>query len=205
MNDASPDVPILIPARRGLAVRVARGQRLRVVNTFGSQVIDTWAFSADDMQEFMSMEHSRAAFRKLSPSTGDAFVTTQRRPILRLVEDSSPGVHDTLIAACDVHRYRLLGHVGHHDNCTENLRQALAELGLVSAVVPCPLNLFMNIPVSEGVHLQWLAPVSRPGDHVDLLAELDCVVVFSACPMDIIPINGEGCLPRDAHCHLMTH
>ncbi len=188
-----------IPARRGKAARVKKGQVVRVVNTHGSQVVDTWAFSAADLGEFMSMEHTRASCRKLTPARGESFVTNQRRPILTILADTTPGVHDTLIAACDRHRYELLGHKGHHDNCTENLKAALAELDLQAPEVPCPLNLFMNIPVVAGGALEWQPPLSKPGDSIELRAEMDCVVVFSACPMDILPINGADCIPVDAH------
>jgi len=44
-----------IPARRGKATRLSAGEAVRIVNTHGAQVVDTWAFSADDMGEFMSM------------------------------------------------------------------------------------------------------------------------------------------------------
>jgi len=172
---------------------------VRVVNSFGSQVVDTWAFCTAEPREFMSMEHTRATVGKLVPQLGEAFVTNRRRPILTLVADDTPGIHDTLLAACDTHRYALLGHVGHHDNCTENLHAALAELGLEPPEVPCPLNLFMNIPLGADGRLQWMPPLSRPGDAVTLRAELDCVVVFSACPMDLVPINGADCVPRAAH------
>ena len=39
-------------------------------------------------------------------------------------------VPDTLMAACDLKRYGLLGVSGHHDNCRDNLHAALAEVGL---------------------------------------------------------------------------
>jgi uncharacterized protein len=32
--------------------------------------------------------------------------------------------------------------------------------------------------------------MSRPNNYVDLRAELDCVMAFSASPQDIVPING---------------
>jgi uncharacterized protein YcgI (DUF1989 family) len=54
----------------------------------------------------MSMEHSRAAFRRVRPKIGDSFVTNHRRPILTVMEDTTPGVHDTMIAACDRYRYQ---------------------------------------------------------------------------------------------------
>src|SRR3954464_10140876 len=92
---------VTIPARRGTAAHVRAGQHVRVVNTHGTQVVDTWAFSAADPTEWMAMEASRAWFMKLAAAVGDAFVTNRRRPILVLVEDTAGGRHDTLMAACD--------------------------------------------------------------------------------------------------------
>ena len=137
---------ITIPARRGKAARVRAGQQIAVINTHGEQVVDTWAFVGDDLHEFMSMEHTRAALGKLIPRRGDVLSTNHRRPILTIVEDTSPGIHDTLIAACDVWRYQGLGCKDYHDNCTDNLHAAMKELGLQAPETPSPLNLFMNIP-----------------------------------------------------------
>jgi len=189
----------VIPARGGRAARVKRGETIRVVNTHGTQVIDTWAFNANDLAEFMSMEHTRATCKALCPTPGGSFVTHKRRAILTFVKDTSPGIHDTLLAACDVYRYQLLGHVGHHDNCTENLHRALYEIGVATARVPCPLNLFMNIPIAENGALTWQPTVSKAGDCVELRAEMDLIIAFSACPMDILPINGPSCTPTEAH------
>ena len=190
---------ITIPARRGKAARMAFGQQVSVINTHGQQVVDTWAFNAADLNEFMSMEHSRVGFMKLRPVVGDAFISNRRRPILTLVEDTSGGAHDTLMAACDNARYGLLGCTGYHDNCTDNLAAGLAELGLAAPETPSPLNLFMNIPWTEAGQLAWDEPVSRPGDYVVLRAEMDVIIAFSACPQDILPINGRAGTPTEAH------
>jgi uncharacterized protein len=190
---------ITIPARRGIAARIARGQTIEVINTHGSQVVDTWAFAGDDIAEFMSMEHSRAAFRRVAPRIGDPFVTNRRRPILTIVADTTPGVHDTLIAACDRYRYELLGAKDYHDNCTDNLAAALGALGLTPPETPCPLNLFQNTPVVADGDIDYRAPVSRPNQSVTLRAERDLVIVFSACPQDMLPTNGVDCTPTDAH------
>jgi uncharacterized protein len=190
---------LTIPARRGTAARVAKGQRITVINTHGAQVVDTWAFAASDVAEWMSMECSRAWFLKLRPSVGDTFLTNQRRPILSLVEDTSGGAHDTLIAACDAPRYRLLGVEGHHDNCRDNLHAALAGLGIRVPATPSPLNLFMNIPWTADGILAWAEPLSTPGSRVVLRAEMDLVVAFSACPQDILPINGKTGTTAEAH------
>ena len=36
-----------------------------------------------------------------------------------------------------------------------------------------------------------------------LRAELDCVVAFSACPQDLVPINGVACQPTEVHIELV--
>jgi uncharacterized protein YcgI (DUF1989 family) len=184
-----------VAARRGKALTLHAGQTVRVTNSFGQQVVDTWAFAAGDLGEHMSMEHTRAALQRLRPRVGDRLVTNRRRPILALAADTSPGVHDTLIAACDRYRYQQLGCTEYHDNCTDNLAAALDELGLKAPLTPAPLNLFMNIPAAADGGLAFDPPVSRPGDYVDLLAVIDCVTAFSACPQDILPINGTALQP----------
>lgn len=188
---------VTIPARHGKAARLAQGQSIRIVNTHGNQVVDTWAFNAADLQEFMSMEHARAYIDRIRPRVGDPIASNHRRPILTLTEDTSPGAHDTLIAACDIWRYQGLGCREYHRNCTDNLREAMAELGLAPPECPSPLNLWMNIPVVENDGIQWLPPASKPGDYVVLRAEIDCIVAMSACPQDMIPINGFN--PVEAH------
>ncbi|MBV9014568.1 MAG: urea carboxylase-associated family protein [Alphaproteobacteria bacterium] len=194
---------IEIPARRGSALRLRRGQKVRVVNTKGQQVVDTWAFSEADLTEFMSMEHSRVAMGRIIPGIGDALVTNRRRPILTLIEDNSGGIHDTLFAACDRWRYELLGCDGYHDNCTDNLATAMQALGLTVPETPSPLNLFMNIPVVDGNRVEARPPVSTPGSYVTLRAEMDCIIAFSACPQDMIPINGLAMHPTEAHVELL--
>jgi uncharacterized protein YcgI (DUF1989 family) len=194
---------ITIPARRGKAASLRAGQKVKVINTHGQQVVDTWAFVAGDMNEFMSMEHSRAALANLRPKTGDFLYTNHRRAILRLVDDTSSKIHDTLIAACDIFRYQLLGCEGYHDNCTDNLTAGLRELGLVPQGTPSPLNLFMNIPWTAEGKLTFEAPPTIPGGYVLFEAQIDLVIACSACPQDIVPINGAACKPTEAHLEIL--
>jgi uncharacterized protein YcgI (DUF1989 family) len=190
----------LIPARKAVAVHVAQGEALRVINTHGQQVVDTWAFADDG--EWMSMEHSRLHMGRVNPAVGDTFVTNERRPVLTLAEDTSGGVHDTLLAACDRSRYELLGAPG-HDNCTDNLHGALAAAGRSVPYTPSPLNLFENArPAPDGT-IVIAAPISTPGSYVVLRAELDVLVVLSACPQDMAATNGPG--PADAHYELLRN
>ena len=195
---------VTIPARSGKAAQLEQGQFIKVINTHGDQVVDTWAFNTKDLTEFMSMEHSRVHFLKLCPGVDDTFVTNQRRPILTLLEDTSPGVHDTMLAACDENRYELLGCIEYHQNCADNLSAGLAELGLKGQKTPSPLNLFMNIPWAENGVLTIERPLSRPGDYVVLRVEMPAVVAFSACPQDLMPINGPAQQPTEAHFQILS-
>ena len=192
-----------IPARRGKAAIVVAGQKVKVINTHGEQVVDTWAFVRHDLSEFMSMEHTRATLVKLTPTVSDHFYTNRRRPILTLVEDTSPGIHDTLLAACDSYRYGLLGCTEYHDNCTDNMAAAMRDLDLRVPETPSPLNLFMNIPWTEDGGLAFEPPVTKPGDYMVLEAKLDLVIAFSACPQDILPVNGRAGTPTEAHFEVL--
>ena len=181
----------VLPARHGTAVPLTAGQRLQIVNRDGGQVVDWWALAhpSDGEDEYASMEHTRAALRRLVPRVGDAIYSTRRRPLVTLVEDTSPGVHDTLIAACDPERYRLLGGAPDHRSCAQNFASAIAEHGRSLPRAPAPLNLFMAIPWSEDGDLEFAPSPAQAGDSVTFQAEIDVLVVVSACPMDLNPIN----------------
>ena len=193
------------PSRPGRAGRceLARGQSIRIINTHGTQVCDTWAFNATNRAEYLSWPHARAWINRALPIPGDALVTNRRRPILTLIEDTSPGVHDTLIAACDLFRYMTLGVNEYHDNCADNLRMAMMAIGLTVPEVPQPFNVWMNIPLAADWTIDWLPPVARPGDRVTLRAEMDCIVVMSACPQDLVPINGENMTPVELQAEVV--
>jgi len=257
----SPGDPALqlIPARRGAATILHAGQSIKIINTSGHQVIDTWAFAlpstslptadapifpaalsatassysvaantAAAAPEFMSMSHTRASLLKLTPELGDTLRSQKRAPMLTVVKDTSPGVHATLIAACDRWLYSELGVSTYHESCTDNCWDALEALtlelpkttdsekevvdGLLGLQarwggrVPDPFNLFMNIPVTdegEGVKkgISFEAPLTKEGDYVVLYAERDVVVVMSSCPQDVLDINGGK--PKDAHFQVL--
>jgi uncharacterized protein YcgI (DUF1989 family) len=194
---------IHLAARTGLALRIDAGQRIRIINLHGRQVVDTWAFAQNDMSEFMSLEHSRVHMGRVNPVVGSVLITNRRRPVLTMVEDTSGGVHDTLLAACDVHRYAMLGAKGYHRNCTDNLREALGALKLAPPETPSPLNLFQNSSIKPDGALVIEPPIAPPGSFVTLRAEMDQVIVFSACPQDMAPTNGADMMPKDAEIELL--
>jgi uncharacterized protein len=187
----------LVPGGEGRAVHVRQDQYVRITDVAGGQVGDLFAFAAADIGEYASAEHTRVAIRKLFPRPGDPVLTNRRRPILSVAEDTSPGRHDMLYAACDQARYALLGAEPSHRSCAGNLREALRGHGLDIPAVPQPLNVFMDVRAQEDGTLVSYPASSRPGDYISFRAAMDCLVVLSSCPMDIVGISTGGITPLE--------
>ena len=156
--------------------------------------------------EFMSMARTRASTKHLMPKVGDTLVSNLGLPIMTLVEDTTPGIHDTLIAACNPQRYKDLGveKWEEHGSCSENLVLALKEVNekagfkgtraigadVTVNTVPDPLNLFMHVSWDNNGALEFQEPPGKRNQYVKFRADRDLVLVMSACPMDVTPING---------------
>ncbi|MCH1475988.1 MAG: urea carboxylase-associated family protein [Alphaproteobacteria bacterium] len=199
--DGQPDAGTTyrVPPRCGVAVRVAAGRSIRVINTHGTQVCDFWAICDGAPHEFLSMAHCHTETGGIMPALGDVMVSNRRRPMLTITSDDSPGVHDRVIASCDWPRYQVLGCTEYHDNCADNFRMALMAIGEAAVHVPDPFNLWMNIPVSPQGRISWEAPVSSAGHSIVMRAETDIIAVMSACPQDLTPVNGDGLAPTELH------
>lgn len=187
----------VIPACFGRAFPLSAGQSIEIVTVQGSQVADTWAFNRHDLFEHLAMDQTRSVNSTIQIRRGMALVSSRRNSMLELEEDTSPGIHDTLLCACNAAIYRELGCTPDHRSCEQNLHEALTALGLSIPFTPAPFNLFMNVPVAPDGTLDRAPPLARPGDRVRLASRMDLIVVFSACPQDVTPINGAARRPSE--------
>jgi uncharacterized protein len=181
-----------IPARTGWSGRLPAGQSFRVIDVEGGQCADLWVFRAEDPAECLSAQHSRVHNAAIYPTVGWTFVTGARRPILRFTEDTSPGLHDCLVAACDRARYELLGAPPGHASCEENLRTEQRRQGIPVTYAPQPINVFANFRVHDGGRLELETTLSAAGDAATFEVLIDAIVVLSACPQDIIEFQPGG-------------
>ena len=193
---------IEIPAKSARAVDLAKGAIVRIVNAEGHQVVDTWAFSKDDPAECLSMEHSRSATYRIVFRPGDILVTNRFRPILTILADTSPGIHDTLHAACSAEGNVFYGAPATHPNCEDNLKRAMTARGVELSRIPCPWNLYEHAPVAADGTLSDEPASARAGDYVELRAEMDLVLVCSACPSTVGDISGGD--PRGAAIEILS-
>lgn len=178
-----------VRARTGAAFEVGQGDLIRITDLEGQQPVDFWAFNKESVSEYLSVGHTKRALSKLVPGSGDAAYTNRRRPIVTLLEDNSPGQHDMEYPACDGTLYEQLGAKG-HANCQDNLHKGLGELGIELPFSPQPWNLFTNFAVNPDHTITIKAPDTKAGDNLILRAEMDVVVVVSACPQDLNPTCG---------------
>lgn len=192
---------LLIPAREGRGFHVAAGGRFRIVTPHGRQAADFFAYSAGNVGEWLSANHTWVKQRNLRPRQGDTLVSRFRRAMVRFAADGAGGVHDMLIPACDQIRYEELGHAGPHASCSENLAVAMRRLGYNIDVVPQPINFFTNTRIeADGAFGSPPNPVA-PGAYVELEALMDLICVVSACPYDLFradwPINDPEAGPTE--------
>ncbi len=182
--------PVTVPGGHATSLLMQTGDKVQITNLEGSQVVDAWAFSQSGPNEFLSTEHTRSCLEKLIPAPGDHLYSNLCRPILTLSEDTSPGIHDLLVSACDENRYRRLGHQGYHRSCVDNLKEMMAQAGRTLHEIPSPFNIFENVKIHPDGRLSIEPPLVKKGESVVLQAQQDIILVLSACPMDIALTNG---------------
>ena len=184
---------LTVPAYEGRAVSVPAGAIIRITDPRGHQIGDLFAFVRDDPSEWLSAGATRAEHTRMFPEVGSAFVTQFHRPIVTLLADTSPGVHDMLYPPCSPALYRGAGVEGYHPSCRENFEKAGVSAGMPVEFVPEPVNLFQNTPPDPSGVLVIGPAASEPGDYVLLVAEMDLVLILTACSYDLGDANGDGC------------
>jgi len=171
-----------------------KGEILRIIDMEGQQAVDFICFNAHDTKEtYDNTVTVRLAARPFLRK-GDVLYSNLANPMFTMVEDTI-GNHDTICGCCSAEINYLRYKVKDTPSCRANFLRELAKYGLDSRSLVPNINLFMNIPIDVNGELQIRAPLSRPGDHVDLAAEMDCLAVISNCPQILNPANNFNPTP----------
>ncbi len=193
--------------KSGLAVEVRDGQRLRVIDVEGKQVVDMAVFNLNNRREVLSTSFSRemklpAKRGDHRPSDrlmeGDILKSTLCRPMMTIVSETQEpkGIHDTHGRFCNQWFYEAVLAVDSRDGCFEALSKAVAPYGIPPEDIPDTLDIHMNyVHIPDEDRWEIREPVSRPGDYVEFRAEMDCLVALSNCPMDLGACNAGRCKP----------
>lgn len=197
----------IMPGKSGLAVEVKKGQHLRIIDLEGKQVCDMAIFNKNNLREKLSTSYSRTRYEpkvvgdyipRDKLMEGDTLMSTLCRPMMKIVKETNEvkGVHDCHNRMCNQFLYEVQLGVGPQDGCHEIISKAVAPYGLLPEDIPDTFDINMSYTHDCNRHC-WVIgePVSRPGDYIEFLAEMECVVGLSVCPLEIGLCNAGKSTP----------
>jgi urea carboxylase-associated protein 1 len=185
-----------IPATQPWSGFVRCGQVLRIVDLEGQQAVDTLFYNAADFSERYSAQDTLRAQNSAYVTTGTQILSNEGRLMLTMTGDSC-GAHDTSAGACscEANTVRFGQHTRYMHACRENFLIEVAKHGMSKRDIVGNINFFMNVPVEPDGRLAIVDGVSKPGDYVELRAEMDVLCVISNCPQISNPCNGFNPTP----------
>lgn len=185
-----------IPERSGVAIELAAGRRLAVIDPEGGQVADLCAFSAKDVDEAISNGRSIDYASKIYFTKGDLIYSNRSNVMFEIVEDDV-GRHDFLLTPCSAEMFaKLYGDEHPHRGCFGNLAAALQPFGIAPDRIPVAFNVFMNVPVDGKTGMLSVEPpLSGAGDRFVIEARMDLVIGLTACSAPLS--NGGSFKPID--------
>ena len=171
----------------GIAFELEKGRTLRVIDPAGEQVSDIVAFASAgpgraNASEWLSSGRTIDYNNSIYQTTGHVLYSNRSNPMFTILEDRV-GRHDFLLTPCSPETFEMLyeDHHGYHPSCFENLTQNCERFGVGGDDIPTTLNVFMNVEVLPSGEIAIGPPLSKPGDFIDLRAEMNLVVGITAC------------------------
>ena len=184
-----------IAPRSGIAVELSQGDVLKVVDPEGGQVSDLVAYSREDIREVISNGRTFDYEETVKLTTGSRLWSNRSNVMLTILDDSV-GTHDFLLTPCSIATFEhFYPDKPVHRGCFGNLAEVLEPYGVCEDDIPTAFNVFMNVPLADDGSLRVDPPVSKPGDHIRLRAEMDLVVGLTAC--SAYASNGGSFKPID--------
>jgi hypothetical protein len=180
----------------GLAVAVERGQIVRVEQARGGQCVDVNVYSLADRRERFHAARTRSLHGVAVGIGADLWSNAPwERPLMTIVADTAGSRHDVTFPACSELEYARATGITGHSNCCDIQAEAARPWGLGPQDVHDPLNLWLHSHACPDGSIGWSATSTRAGDHVDLLAQTDCLVVANPCGDDIFGASSYAVAP----------
>ena len=189
---------VIVPPREGSTFEVPKGHFFRIVSVEGPQVGDLNLWNANDLSERFFSGKTRA-LHATHVTTGNRLWSNlpSLRPMATISHDTlgwygfddfGGGVHDVIGTRCDLYTNRLLSGGDYHHCCHSNLCRALSQHQGIDIKAAEPhvhdvLNVFMCTGFTRDTQQYFMkaSPV-RPGDFLEMFAEIDLLGALSACP-----------------------
>ena len=185
---------VVIPAEGTWTRVMAPGEVLRIVDLEGKQAVDFLCYNAKNPEERYNAADTMKYAKTIFLTKGHGIYSDMGNRLFTIVDDTC-GRHDTIGGCCSAESNEFRYGVKGTPSCRANFLKALAPYGLGKKDIVANLNWFMNVPVEPDGTMGIVDGRSRPGDHVDLKAEMDVLAVISNCPQTRNPCNGFNPTP----------
>ncbi len=171
----------VIEKQTGAAFKLKKGQKLKVVDPMGEQVSDMVLFNAEDKREKISSGKTLDFEENILITQGDHLWSNRSNKMMEILEDTN-GRNDFLLAPCSPETFKIMyKNDDYHPSCFENLYTNLAKFEIEPDDIPTAFNIFMNVQFQPDGKLSVDPPLSKAGDHILFLAEMDLIVGLTAC------------------------
>ena len=188
----------VIRKNTGMTFVVKKSQVMRIT---GQSTADFVVFNLNDVRERFDQARTKVDQGKIYVSTGDVLISKFNSVMMTIVKDTYQGTHDMEKGMCSTSFYRKWGDkifkiyggtwkklgrkrgAAPKHGCWENLAKALKPWKVRKEDVPSPLNIFQTMVINAKTgSMRYAMTRPKPGTHIDLRAEMDCLVGISACP-----------------------
>ena len=171
----------VVPACEPWSARIQKGGRLRLIDLEGQQAVDFLCYSAADPAERYNAANTIKLGNNIYLGEGSVLWSVRARKMMTIVEDTC-GSHDTLYGCCSIEVDEVRFGKSKTQGCQSNFEAELAKHGMGEKDMVANINFFMYVPVEADGAVAIAEGLSKPGDYVDLRAEMDLLVVISNCP-----------------------
>lgn len=176
--------------------RLRRGEALRLVNREGSSSVALIAWRADEPTERINVADTVKVQWSAALRPGRVILSDMGRVLFSIVADDT-GAHDALAGGSNAASCAAKHGPGAWRNTRDNFVAAVGKLGLDKRDIPPCLTLFAPVSVAADGTLSWKAARRKPGNFVDLRAEMDLLVALSNCPHPVDPATAYEAGPVD--------
>jgi urea carboxylase-associated protein 1 len=196
MNHQPQTTSYRIPAEAPWSGYVRKGQIIRIIDAEGQQAVDTIFYRADDFAERYSAQDTLRAQGSAYIGVGTRLMSNEGNVMLTVTADSC-GRHDTSAGACSCESNSVrFGHdTKYLHACRDNFLIEVSKYGMGKRDIVPNINFFMNVPIDPSGQMTIVDGLSKPGDHVEMRAEMDVLCVISNCPQVNNPCNGFNPTP----------
>lgn len=181
----------VVPASAPWSAVVMAGQVLRLIDLEGQQAIDFLCFNNTDRSERYHMPNTIKIPGNIFLNKGSVLRSQLARPMMTIVADTC-GQHDTIFGCCSFAVDEIRYGKTNPECCQRNFERELARHDLGPEHVVANANFFMSVPVAADGTAQIVASHSKPGDYVDLRADMDVLAVLSNCPEALNDATGDA-------------